>query len=92
MTHIITCGLHYCLPNMDVTVEDNTTRSGSRRSVNYLAMDSAREAERAVQSFAVQPSLLRRVRQTMTSEEDESDAFLSLQMTAPLSPHLSRCP
>ena len=44
-------------------VEDNKTRSGSRRSVNYLAMDSAREAERAVQSFAVQPSLLRRVRE-----------------------------
>ena len=29
----------------------------------HLAMDNAREAERAVQSFAVQPSLLRRVRE-----------------------------
>ena len=38
-------------------------RLGLRQSVNYLAMDSAREAERAVQSFAVQSSLLRRVRE-----------------------------
>ena len=77
MTHIVTCGLHCWFMVRLATVRQ-------------LAIDSAKDAERAVQSFAVQPSLLRS--QTLTWEEDELDAFLSRQTTAPLSPHLLRCP
>ena len=67
-------------------------------TIGQLAMDSARDAERAVQSFAVQPSLLRRVREpdpdwihppefdlgwdVDTLEEDELYAFLSESLVA----------
>ena len=61
MTHIVTCGLDYCLLNMDV--EDNTTQIYGPVRYGRSTMDSVRETERAVQSFAVQPSLLRRMRE-----------------------------